>query len=68
MLQLAGGVTAGQLRLVLLNVVPEAVGLAGALASVVQVLHAPCDVQGWPLPGPPLCVAGSSPWVQKLFL
>src|SRR5262249_48829222 len=29
-LQLAGGVTAGQLKLVLLKVVPEAVGLAGA--------------------------------------
>ena len=68
MLQFAGGVTAGQLKFVLLKVVPDAVGFAGALAMVVHALHAPCDVHGWPLPGPPLWVAGSSPWVQKLFL
>ena len=46
MLQFAGGVTAGQLRFVLLKVVPDAVGLAGELAIVVHALHVPCDVHG----------------------
>jgi hypothetical protein len=54
MLQFAGAVTAGQLRFVLLNVVPEAVGLAGALAKVVHTLHDPMGIQGWPLPAGPL--------------
>ena len=67
MLQFAGGVTAGQLKSVLLKVVPEAVGLAGALANVVHALHTPTGIHGCPLPGGPLCVEGSSPWVQKAF-
>jgi len=53
-LQLAGGVTAGQLKLVLLKVVPEAVGLAGALGNVVHALHTPTGIQGCPLPAGPL--------------
>jgi len=54
MLQFAGAVTAGQLKFVLLNVVPDAVGLAGAAASVVQLLHVPSGIHGWPLPAGPL--------------
>jgi hypothetical protein len=53
-LQLAGGVTAGQLKLVLSKVVPEAVGLAGALANVVHALHTPTGIHGCPLPAGPL--------------
>jgi hypothetical protein len=58
MLQFAGAVTPGQLKFVLLKVVPEAVGLPGALAKVLHALHAPTLVQGWPLPAGPLFVAG----------
>ena len=67
MLQFAGAATAGQLRFVLLEVVPEAVGLAGTAARVVHALHVPRGIQGWPLPAGPLWVAGSSPIVQKAF-
>ena len=67
MLQFAGAVTAGQLKFVLLKVVPEAVGLPGAPAMVVHALHEPMGIHGWPLPAGPLCVAGSSPIVQKAF-
>ena len=67
MLQFAGALTAGQLKFVLLNVVPEAVGLPGAAASVLQELHVPMGIHGWPLPAGPLWVAGSSPCVQKAF-
>jgi hypothetical protein len=54
MLQFAGAVTAGQLKFVLLKVVPEAVGLPGALARVVQALHDPVGIHGCPLPAGPL--------------
>lgn len=68
MLQFAGAVTPAQLKFVLLKVVPEAVGVPGAPGLVVQALHVPCAVHGWPLPGPPLLVAGFCPCVQKLLV
>lgn len=54
MLQLAGAVTARQLKFVLSKVVPEAVSADGALAKVVHALHVPTGIHGWPLPGGPL--------------
>jgi len=54
MLQFAGAVTPPQLKFVLLEVVPEAEGLPGALASAVHALHDPVGVHGWPLPAGPL--------------
>ena len=50
----AGAVTAGQLKLVLLNVVPEAVGLPGAAGRVLHALQEPTGIHGWPLPAGPL--------------
>ena len=64
--QLTATVEAVQLRFVLLLVVPEACNPVGTLGTVVQALHVPIMVQGWPLPGPPLFVAGFCPCVQKL--
>ena len=64
-----GGDTAFHLRVVLPPLVTaEADNPVGAEGNVEQLLQAPCEVHGWPLPSGPLCVAGSSPEVQKLFL
>jgi hypothetical protein len=67
MLQFAGAVTAGQVKCALLVVMFEAVGVPGAPGNVVQALHVPRGIHGCPLPAGPLCVAGSSPMVQKAF-
>ena len=64
-----GGDTAFHLRVVLpLLLTAEADNPVGAEGKVEQLLQAPCEVQGWPLPAGPLCVAGSSPCVHQLFL
>ncbi|MEW5312514.1 MAG: hypothetical protein WDW38_004144 [Sanguina aurantia] len=41
-------------------------GAGGGAGGGVVAPHAPCDVQGWPEPEPPLLVAGSLPWVHQL--
>jgi hypothetical protein len=55
--------------------VPTAVAVFVAVAVAVAVFvavavapppQAPFEVHGWPLPGPPLFLSGSLPWVHQL--
>jgi hypothetical protein len=66
--QPAPAVDAFQLRATLFDVTFEAVRPVGTLGITVHPPppeQAPTIVQGWPLPGPPLCVAGFSPSVHQ---
>jgi hypothetical protein len=65
---LEAAVAAFQLNEVLQAVVFEAAKPVGVEGTVLQLLQVPTAVQGWPLPAPPLLVAGFWPKVQKLFL
>jgi hypothetical protein len=58
--------TAFQLRFVLELVVPEAANPVGIAGADEQDEQAPVAVHGWPLPAPPLLVAGFWFCVQKL--
>jgi hypothetical protein len=56
--QLAGAVTADQLRFVPHAVVEEAARFAGAAGTVLHGAQTPVAVHGAPLPAPPLLVDG----------
>jgi len=54
----SGALEAVQLKVVLVEPVPDAFRFVGALGSAEHAAHEPCDVHGCPLPAGPLLVAG----------